>query len=432
MTTSVRYILYSLAVHGLITYLCYCYFKDQAGYFIASEIGILLSFLSSLWLLQQFMRPIRLMHTGVDAIRDQDFNVKFVKTGSLEMDKLVDVYNEMIDNIRTERTQLEEQHYFLQKLIQASPVGIIILDYDGRITEINPRARKMLNLEELVLQTMIDDTDHPILQKINEIAPEQSVIIPGQGLEKFKCEASHFIHRGFHRKFVLVQELSKEILAAEKKAYGKVIRMMAHEVNNSIGAINSILDSILDIQREEVNWTEDLSESLQVAIDRNQNLNQFMKNFADVVKLPAPNLETASLQKTIYRIASLMEHQARDRKVSFTFELPQKEVWARIDQQQIEQALVNIVKNALESVPEEGTIRFQVQPSPASISIVDNGAGIDPEISDKLFSPFFSTKAHGQGVGLTLVREILANHQAQFSLKTNEDQWTEFRMEFVD
>ena len=96
----------------------------------------------------------------------------------------------------------------------------------------------------------------------------------------------------------------------------------------------------------------------------------------------------------------------------------------------MEQVLVNIIKNSIESIENQGVIQIISQASPATILVRDNGAGISPEVADNLFTPFFSTKADGQGVGLTLIREVLLNHDAQFSLKTNEDKWTEFRIVF--
>ena len=433
MTLKLRYIIYSVILHGVITYLLYLLLQENKGYFIAAEILILISFLVSIWLLQGFTRPIRLMQSGVNAIQDKDFNIKFVETGSSDMDQLVRVYNTMIDNIRKERTQLEEQHYFLQKMIQASPSGIAILDYDGKHAELNPMARKMLGLQEKIAGAEPEAGEHPILDRIKDLEPGQSEVISGKGAEKFKCEASHFIHRGFHRKFITIQELSREILAAEKRAYGKVIRMMAHEVNNSIGAINSILDSALALDLHALpEWGEDVSHSLRIAIDRNNSLNRFMKNFAEVVRLPAPSLETVTLQELVRKIATLMSYQAENQQISFDFDMPDRDITAKMDSRQMEQALVNIVKNSIESIGESGAIQFRVRRNPTRLVIADNGAGISPGIADKLFSPFFSTKNQGQGVGLTLVREILTNHEVRFSLQTNPEKWTEFKMEFSE
>jgi len=367
------------------------------------------------------------MYSGTNAIEDKDFTIKFVKTGSREMDRLIDVYNSMIDNIREERIQVEEQHYFLKKLINASPNGIIILDYDEKITDINPRAMRLLDLEKNVLHHPITSFGNSILQQISSLEIGQPNIISTEGFEKYKCEVSHFIHRGFKRKFILIQELSKEILEAEKRAYEKIIRMMAHEVNNSVGAINSILQTHVEYNTEE---NSEERESLEIAIERNNSMTLFMKNFAEVVRLPKPHFERIELNELLSNIGKLMESQANNQKVKIDFQLNHSNVFASIDSKQMEQVLVNIIKNAIESIDYEGIIQIISQQSPAAILIRDNGKGIAPEVIGNLFTPFFSTKPDGQGVGLTLIREILLNHDAQFSLKTVEDGWTEFRIVF--
>lgn len=414
-------------IHTVIALLCFYLLRDQKLYFILSEFGILFSLFLSYLMYRSFIRPLDFMYSGTDAITDKDFNIKFVKTGSNEMDRLIDVYNSMIDNIREERIQVEEQHFFLKKLINASPNGIIILNYDDQITDINPKALRVLDLKENVIHQPLTNFSNPLLLQIAQLKVGQPNIISTEGFEKYKCEVSHFIHRGFKRKFILIHELSKEILEAEKRAYEKIIRMMAHEVNNSIGAINSILQTHIDFNTEE---NSDERESLEIAIDRNKSMSVFMKNFAKVVRLPKPHLERIEVNELLQNIGKLMESQANSKKIKIDFQLDKNSFFASIDAKQIEQVLVNVIKNAIESIDYQGIIQIQSAAAPRTIVVRDNGKGISSEVADKLFTPFFSTKMDGQGVGLTLIREILLNHDAQFSLKTLEDGWTEFRIIF--
>ena len=427
MNLRIKYFLFISIIHIVIAYLCFLILRDQKLYFLLSEFAILFSLFLSYLMYRSFIRPLEFMYSGTDAITDKDFTIKFVKTGSKEMDKLIDVYNSMIDNIREERIQVEEQHFFLKKLISASPNGIIILDYDEKITDINPRAMKLLELNESAIQRPISEFSNPILQQIAQLEVGKANIISTEGFEKYKCEVSHFIHRGFKRKFILIQELSKEILEAEKRAYGKIIRMMAHEVNNSIGAINSILQTHVEYNTEE---NSDERESLEIAIERNNSMSSFMKNFAKVVRLPKPHLEKIELNELLQNIGKLMESQAKTKNITIELHLHKNPIFTSIDSKQMEQVLVNIIKNAIESIDNQGVIQINSQASPATILVRDNGSGISKENADKLFAPFFSTKMDGQGVGLTLIREVLSNHDAQFNLKTNDDGWTEFRIIF--
>ena len=427
MSLKLKFIFFTLIIHAVIAYLAYQLLASQKMYFMLAEVGILISLFLSYLLYRSLIRPLQFLYSGVDAIRDKDFNVKFVKTGSKEMDQLIDVYNDMIDNIRIERTQVQEQHFFLMKLINASPAGIIILDFDDKITDVNPKAMEMLQLKKQDINQVLSTLQHPILDKIIQMKVDTSDILSSDGIEKYKCQVSNFIHKGFNRKFILIHELSREILEAEKRAYGKIIRMMAHEVNNSIGAINSILNTMADFfKEEESEWIE----PLDIAIQRNDRMNQFMRNFAKVVRLPEPHRELTDLNQLVGNIGKLMEEQAKAQDINIVFRMEETVPNVYLDPQQFEQVLINLIKNSIESIGQSGTIELFTIAQPLSIIVRDNGAGIAPDLADNIFTPFFSTKKDGQGVGLTLIREILINHETTFSLKTLEEGWTEFRIEF--
>ena len=233
-------------------------------------------------------------------------------------------------------------------------------------------------------------------------------------LHTYKIQKSHFIDRGFPRHFIMIEELTAEILAAEKKAYGKVIRMMAHEVNNTIGPVNSILESAL---KTNAIWKEEnksLQDALQVAVDRNHNLNGFMRNFADVVRLPEADMKKIDLHKLIHCCCQTNGNKSGRKAIQFQYHLSDSSFYFFADEQQMEQVLINIVKNAMEAIEEKGNISFTTNAALKQLIVTDTGKGISDELADQLFSPFFSTKKDGQGIGLTLVKEILLNH---FSFK---------------
>ena len=206
---------------------------------------------------------------------------------------------------------------------------------------------------------------------------------------------------------------------------------MAHEVNNTIGPVNSIMQSALKTdQLWEGDRNNTLKDALQVAVDRNQNLNLFMRNFADLVKLPAANRKPVDLHHLIRSVARLMEIKAGEKQVGFDFRLAEGPFIIIADQQQMEQVLINIIKNAVEAINVRGEVSFITRPHQRSLVIADTGAGIAEDHASDLFSPFFSTKKDGQGIGLTLVREILTNHDFGFSLKTVAENQTEFSITF--
>lgn len=428
-----RYWLFTGLIHAIVGVLAFQVLGEQKAWFLLVELILLISLGLAYGVYRSLIRPLDFLSSGIDAVTDRDFSVRFRKTGSPEMNRLVEVYNRMMDNIREERSQVQEQHYFLEKLIQASPAGIILLDYDEAISDINPQALRMLGMKQAPYGKKLAETAHPLLQEVATWEVDQSGVLAGKGQEQFKCEVSQFIHRGFRRKFILFQELSREILAAEKRAYGQVIRMMAHEVNNSIGAINSILQSTQEAfpNLEDTELTDDIRTSLQVAIDRNDRLNRFMRHFAEVVRLPEPTLKVQSVTNLLQHIQQLMTPQAEQQGTRLLLEVPEQEITASIDEKQLEQALVNMVKNALESLESGGTVELRLRTTPLEIAVVDDGPGIPDEIAGHLHTPFFSNKPNGQGVGLTLIREIARGHGAQFSLETIGKGTTEARIIFL-
>jgi two-component system nitrogen regulation sensor histidine kinase NtrY len=155
-----------------------------------------------------------------------------------------------------------------------------------------------------------------------------------------------------------------------------------------------------------------------------------MRNFADLVKLPKANKRAVDLHHLVNSVSQLMGIKAKEKEVEFEFYLTKGTFNIMADEQQMEQVLINIVKNAIEANDLKGTIKFTTTPDKKSLVISDTGTGVSAEQSTNLFSPFYSTKKDGQGIGLMLVREILVNHGFEFSLKTVAERQTEFTIVF--
>jgi two-component system, NtrC family, nitrogen regulation sensor histidine kinase NtrY len=429
MKWSVRnqYILYLTALHGVLIFLVYKVLFQDKVLFIASEVFLLLSIAASIRLYQNFMKPNEFVRSGIEAIKDKDFTIKFVPTGQGEIDTLIEVYNLMIDQLREERTKLNEQHFFLEKLIAASPISILIMDFDERIQSLNLKARTLLKVDsDNLLGKTLDQTGIPLLVDLSTLGDGEARIVKTNGIETYKVQRSHFMDQGFRRSFLMIEELTTELLESEKKAYGKVIRMMAHEVNNTLGAT----DSILQTTRHFLVTDEhaELNEALRIASERNQRLTRFMRNFADVVRLPSPTRERIDFGRLVHDVVVFMQSFAEGKGVALTLRPTEEEVFVLADAGQMEQVLVNVIKNAIE-VCEAGQ-QVELCLTSRQLAVRDNGTPISPQQAAQLFNPFYSSKPDGQGIGLTLSREILLNHGFSFSLKTGEDGWTEFLVGF--
>jgi two-component system nitrogen regulation sensor histidine kinase NtrY len=426
LSTRSKYTAYLVCLHLVLVLMVYRLLYQDKLLFIASEFFLLLSIVVSIQLYRNFMRPNEFVRSGIEAIKDKDFTIKFVPTGNGEVDTLIEVYNLMIDQLREERTRLNEQHFFLQKLIAASPISIIVLDFDDRIATMNEKAQKQFGKENIIGKKP-EETGITLLTEMGHMADGTSRTIKMDGIETYKIQRSHFMDQGFQRSFLMMEDLTNELLLSEKNAYGKVIRMMAHEVNNTLGATDSILQTA-DHYLAGAEF-DDLRGALRIASERNMRLTQFMRNFADVVRLPLPVKVPADLAQLVRDVAIFMRSLAQAKHVELRVNTPDTMI-RPIDSGQIEQVLVNVIKNAIEACSDGNIVIVSL--TDTMLVIKNNGKPIPAEASAQLFNPFFSSKPNGQGIGLTLSREILLNHGFYFSLKTNESGWTEFTILFQD
>ncbi|MGE0885998.1 MAG: PAS domain-containing sensor histidine kinase [Blastocatellales bacterium] len=434
MNLRVKFILYLVLIHLLFAGVAVYLLLQQRIWLLAVEAVFIISLYSGLKLIRQLFNTIELINTGAQFIQDSDFTSRFSEVGQPELDRLVKVYNRMADHLREERTRTQEQNYFLDKILKASPSGIVTLDFDGRIAMVNPVVEKMLQSIDADLNgKRLSELNLPFASSIEKLRPGESQIIPLTGRRRVRCHRLQFLDRGFTRDFILIEELTEELRQAEKTAYEKIIRMMSHEVNNSVGSANSLLHSCLHYA-DQLNGEDrqDFENALQVVISRTDHLNQFMRNFADVFRLPPPNLQTCDLLKLIEDAALLFKPEFASRKIQIRFDVQTKLDSVKLDPGQMQQVFVNVIKNAMEAIGSGGVITISLgrQAGKNFVAIEDTGTGIPPSVKANLFTPFFSTKENGQGIGLTLVQEILDNHGFEFSIESLPGQPTQFIIYF--
>ena len=424
-----HFIFLFLWIHLLLIGFAAVFFKSNTVLFIVLEVVVLVSMIFTIYFYRLLFRPFRLLQAGIESIADQDFSIKFRKVGQKDMDRLIGVYNKMIDQLRTERTKLSEKHFFLEKLIDASPAAIIILDVEGEIQNLNNQAVELFQQKSPETKTL-DDLPRPWSNELKLLDENNSGIVKLNGINQYKCYKSYFFDRGVKRYFFIIEELTREIIRAEKQAYEKVIRMMSHEVNNTVGAINSILDSTLVfLDKTENCMSVEFISALQTARERNMNLNQFTSNFAEVIRLPDPHVEEINVTEWIQKMQMLSEHSLKEKGILLRTMID-TDFSIRADSRQMEQVIVNVIKNAADACSKGKWIQFRTENESKSMVIENNGEHISPGLQKKLFEPFFTTKQTGQGIGLTLSREILHNHGFDFSLQTRDDGITEFRIYF--
>ncbi|HEY0159970.1 MAG TPA: ATP-binding protein [Thermoanaerobaculia bacterium] len=410
MTLRAKFILYLGAIHLALASLAVVVLLERPLLLFLVEALFLVSIVLGVRLVRALFVPIDLIRTGAELIDERDFGSRFVPVGQPELDTLIDVYNRMIDRLREERLSAEEQHHLLEKLIDASPAAIVICDFDGNVERLNPAAHRLLG-------------DDPL----PELAPGESRLV-SKGGRRMKITRAEFRDRGFAKSFYVIEELTEELRLSEKAAYEKLIRMMSHEVNNSVGAVRSLLESSLRYAPQVSDADrEDFTAALTVSSARIDALNRFMAAFADVVRIPPPRRAPARVAELVERVAAVLRPELEDRRIALSLSLDDRAEYD-VDVNQLEQVVLNVFRNAIDAVGREGTIDVTLRD--AALSVADSGPGIAESVRADLFTPFFSTKRGGRGLGLTIVQEILANHGFAFSLRNREGGGAVFTIQF--
>ena len=405
--------------------------KEVGWKFYLVEGIITLSLIYLVYFYHKVVKPLDTIANGMDLLREQDFSSRLKSVGQLEADRIVDIFNRMMQQLKEERLRLREQNHFLDLLISVSPMGVVILTFDGKVSMANKAALQFLEVdtEEDILDKGMEDLKTPLAEEMSRLPKDTTETIRLSDSHIYRCSRLSFVDRGFAHPFFLIESLTSEVMKAEKKAYEKVIRMIAHEVNNSVAGITSTLDTV-DDALQTMDDTDDLREVMKVCVERGYSLSRFITRFADVVKIPEPQLEEVRLNDRISACERFLENICQDHQVDLRMDLCEENPWVKIDTSLFEQVLINMVKNSVESIEEKGIITLRTSASPVMLEVADTGRGISKEVETKLFTPFFSTKPNGQGIGLIFIREVLMKHGCSFSLRTYEDGITRFRIMF--
>lgn len=410
----------------------YSFHKGNYVLLIGSEIIIPILYAITVWMVTRSLKPIVSIGRSLNLLKEGDFNITMVKTGNKDVDNIIEVYNSMIKRLREERLSVREKNHFLDLLIASSPLGIIMLDLDNRILDMNNAAFMCLGINQGNYRgKYMHDINSNLGSDISKIDFEEKQLLDRADGQKYLCRKLYFMDHGFKHPFYIIEEFTEEIRKAEKEAYGKLIRMMAHEVNNTIGSVNSIMSSVQSNPESFVDSDrEDVVRMLGIAIQRNYQMNRFMQNFSNVVKLPLPEKEKMDLNESVMVVIESFSSVFKEKNILIKVNLDSSSPVISADRSQMEQVFSNIIKNSIEAVGNTGQIRVSTVIKPVSLQFEDDGTGLSKVVSEKIFTPFFSTKPGGQGIGLTLVQEILTNHGFSFSFSNSKTVGTKFNIVF--
>lgn len=429
--------------HLLFLGLTITLFRQAPLLMLGLELAVLLSFVLGVRLVRRALEPLSYTRHFHDLLQDQHYAARLQHSGDPQLNELVQLFNTMLGALYQERLQLGEQQGFLDRLLEATPSAVIVFDFDGRISLLNASAQALLKRDDArgkPLSACLPadaDSDYPgLLAQLDALPLGDSQLLTDTDGRRYRGQRGHFHDRGFARHFLLVEELTQELESSEKATYDKLIRVLAHEVNNTVAATGSVLDSLLYYRSQLAERDgEDFSTAIVAVKRRNVSLGEFIERFTRVVKMPAPELRPNAVRDIMDDILYLYREPCRSRGIRLAWQRCDDVPAIAMDRHLMEQALLNVVKNAMEAVEAgqadgagEKAIEFvlEAEADGVRLSVIDSGNLLGEVPARQLFTPFFTTKKGGQGIGLLFVREVLNRHGYPYRLAATGQGTTRF------
>ena len=361
--------------------------------------------------------PLRTLSNLLAALREGDYSLR---ARAAKEDALGDVMlevNMMGQMLREQRLSAVEATNLLRKVMQEIDVAVFAFDHQDRLRLVNRAGEKLLAIpEERLIGRAAADLD--LADCLHDNAPRTlQKAFPGRS-GRWGVERSTFHEHGAPHRLLVLSDLTLELREEELQAWQRLVRVLSHELNNSLAPIQSITGSLRALLRHPnpgADWKQDMEQGLGAIGSRAQALGRFTSAYAQLAKLPPPALEPVELRECI-------EHVAKLKKSSAVHVEPGVDLTIEADAAQLEQLLINLVQNAVEAVAETGgdvQIKWSRNGKLAEISIIDGGPGLSSDAN--LFVPFFTTKPNGSGIGLVLCRKIAENHGGTLTLENRQD-----------
>jgi two-component system, NtrC family, nitrogen regulation sensor histidine kinase NtrY len=373
--------------------------------------------------------PLRTLANLISALREGDYSIWARSSNRYDaMSEVTRELNLLTRALRNRRFGEVEAAALVRSVLEHIDSAIFAFDERWRLRLVNRAGERLLArpAEQLFGRTAADLGVEAFLT--GDDARTAEVVLPG-GHGRFRIRRTTFREAGVQHVLLSMSDLSRTLREEERQAWQRILRVLSHELNNSLAPIRSIAGSLASILSREPlpeGWQDDAQHGLEVIGERSAGLARFLQTYSRLARLPQPVLGPMSVAATARRVAGL------ETRITVAV-APGPDVTLRADRDQIEQLLINLVRNGvdavLENVPETGgavTLSWSVTPDSVEISVTDDGPGISG--ATNLFVPFFTTKPGGSGIGLTLARQIAEAHDGTLTLENAPERGTIARL----
>jgi len=424
-----------LRVTALITTLAILVWMiAHTGWYVTIAIFALAAIAQVAMLMHFATRSGREIARFLDAIAFDDTSANFSALASdSALADLGTAMTRVLDQLRTGRADREEQAQYLQTLIAHVPVALLSVDEHGMVQLLNLAARRLFG-DGCVQAAQFSRYGHAFATGMESLKPGNSTIVRmerNSGALQLKAAATDVALSGARRRLISLQNIETELTAQELAAWQTVIRVMAHEVMNSLTPISSLaataqdlVDNVLaglpldDPHRAKL---ADASEALETMTKRSDGLLHFVQSHRRLTKRMVAQIEIVAVRRVFARLQRLLAAELAIRNIDFAARVTPETLEVSADTELLDQALINLVRNSMEALRDVavGRIALSALMEPGGhvvIAIADNGPGIAADQREKVFVPFYTTKRQGSGVGLTLVRQIATVHGAAVSV----------------
>jgi nitrogen fixation/metabolism regulation signal transduction histidine kinase len=362
-------------------------------------------------------RLLEALTDGLASLHDRDYSMSIGEPeGDGPLRRLVAAYNGLGARLRSQRQDLYQRELLLDTVIQASPLALVLANQNGVILYANLAARQLLGggrkLEGLAFAGLIEALPPAMREALEGERDRLFTAAPGGDAQVFHVSHRAFLLNGQPHRLRLLKQLTRELNAQEVAVWKKVIRVIAHEINNSVAPIASLAQS--GERLAEHPEPAQLRRVFAAIDERMSHLSQFVEGYSRFAKLPRPRPAAVEWRRFLASLEAVS---------AFALEGEPPEGTGRFDASQIEQVMINLLKNAAEAGSPPGQTSVRVSPSRGgwSVEVRDRGSGLSPEVLTNALLPFYSTKPAGSGLGLTLCREIVEAHGGTLEAGNRDD-----------